>query len=91
MSDEEHRGSGQGEAPNNPPPRVNNPIYNPEACKAIDEFFSLHNQWQFQTYVEELAGAAPDAVIMVLGLLAADENQCGVTSLPGLQEVDPST
>lgn len=46
MSDEDHRWSGQGLAPDNPPPRANNPIYNPEACKAIDEFFSRHNQRQ---------------------------------------------
>lgn len=72
MSDEDHRWSGQGLAPNNPPPRTNNPIYNPEACKAIDKFFSQHNQRQFRTYGEELAGAAPDAFILAFGLTVMD-------------------
>ena len=72
MSDEDHCWSGQGLAPNNPPPRANNPIYNPEACKAIDELFSQHNQRQFRTYGEELAGAAPDAFILAFGLTVTD-------------------
>ena len=71
MSDEDYRWSGQGLAPNNPPPRTN-PICNPEACKAIDKFFSQHNQRQFRTYGEELAGAAPDAFILAFGLRVMD-------------------
>jgi hypothetical protein len=54
--------------------RENNPVYNPEATKSVDDFFSRFNKRPFKTLGDELSERGPDALIAAFGAQMALSN-----------------